>query len=76
MRLDFEEKVQLGCSFAGIFLVLSSIAAWITHVAWIIGALTSANGATSGQMILGAIGALVPPVGVIHGVMIWFGAGV
>jgi len=55
--------------------VLAVLAAWITHVVWVIQTLTSDAGATVGQMVLGAIGVFIPPVGVIHGVMIWFGAG-
>lgn len=54
-------------------MVLASIAAWATHVVWIIRVLASDKGATAGQIVLGAVGAFMPPVGVVHGVMIWFG---
>jgi hypothetical protein len=54
---------------------VACVAAWITHVVWIIKALASAAGATVGQMVLGALGAFMPPIGVIHGFMIWFGVG-
>lgn len=53
-------------------VVAGSIAAWVTHVVWIVQVLASAEGATAGQMALGAIGAFMPPVGVIHGLVIWF----
>jgi hypothetical protein len=53
-------------------LVLTTIAAWITHVVWIIKALMSDAGATGGQMVLGVIGAFMPPIGVIHGFVLWF----
>lgn len=62
-------------ALAIIGVVVSSIAAWVTHVIWIIGALASDAGATGGQMMLGAVGAFMPPVGVIHGFMIWLGGG-
>jgi len=61
----------LGFTIIGIFL--TGIAAWCTHVIWIIRALASPEGATAGQMALGAIGAFMPPIGVIHGLMLWFG---
>lgn len=54
---------------------VAAAAAWITHVVWIISQLASDFGATAGQVILGAIGAFMPPVGAIHGVMIWLGMG-
>lgn len=56
-------------------VVIVPLAAWTTHIIWIIGALASQAGATAGQMVLGGIGAFMPPVGVIHGLMIWLGVG-
>lgn len=45
-------------------LYLGAIAAWVTHVVVTIQA---------GAWALLAIGALLAPVGVIHGLMIWLG---
>jgi hypothetical protein len=56
-------------------VILTPIIAWATHLVWIIGALASDSGATTGQIVLGCIGAFMPPVGVVHGVMIWLGVG-
>lgn len=68
-----------GGIIAGLFMVIAGLtrmAAWVTHVIWIIMTLASATSpATIVQMVLGAIGVFMPPVGVIHGFMIWFGAG-
>jgi hypothetical protein len=61
----------IGC--AGFFIACA--AAWLTHVVWVIGKLAGPAGVTGGQLLLGALGSFVPPVGVIHGVMIWCGAG-
>lgn len=47
-----------------IVVAIVPIAAWVTHIVACIQA---------GAYILLAIGALLPPVGVIHGVMIWMG---
>jgi hypothetical protein len=50
----------------GVILGLAMIGAWLTHIVATIKA---------GAYVLLLAGALVPPVGVIHGVMVWFGAG-
>jgi hypothetical protein len=60
---------------AGGAFVLALIAAWCTHLVWIIIALSSDVGATAGQIVLGGFGVFMPPVGVLHGVMIWMGVG-
>lgn len=49
---------------AVILVVLASLAAWITHVVVCI---------KVGAWILLAIGAIVVPVGIIHGIGIWLG---
>lgn len=68
-----------GGAIAGLFILiagLTGMAAWVTHVIWIISTLSSVSPpATIGQMVLGGIGVFMPPVGVIHGFLIWFGAG-
>ena len=56
-------------------VIVMPIAAWVTHIVWIISTLASSAGATVGQMVLGGIGAFMPPVGAVHGVMIWLGIG-
>lgn len=65
----------MGLVSVPILLAIAAFAAWATHVVWIIKVLASNAGATAGQMVLGALGAFMPPVGMIHGVMIWFGVG-
>lgn len=64
--------------YAGLAILafaVSCFGAWITHLVWVIGKLASDQGVTVGQVALGVIGAFMPPVGVVHGFMIWFGAG-
>lgn len=58
-------KVLGGITFVWIGLILASIAAWITHVVVCIKA--------SAWLFLIA-GAIAAPVGVIHGIGVWFGA--
>lgn len=62
-----------GCAWTTALVALTTFGAWLTHVMWIIRKLAGDGGVTAGQMVLGVIGAVVPPVGVIHGLMIWVG---
>lgn len=62
-------------SFSVVALALTALAAWATHIVWIISTLADDAGATFGQIALGAIGAFMPPVGMVHGLMVWFGVG-
>lgn len=61
---------------AMVSFIFALIGAWVTHVVCVIGKLAGDAGVTMGQAILGVLGLFVPPIGVIHGIMIWFGAGV
>ena len=62
----FNDSVGLGCSIVGLLLIVAMIPAWITHVVYSI---------TNELWVVLVVGAVVPPVGVIHGFMIWFGGG-
>ena len=64
---------QAGIVFIGI--VVACLGAWATHIVWVILKLSSDLGITVGQAVLGVIGSFIPPIGVIHGFMIWFGFG-
>lgn len=55
----------IGGSIMGVILWVAMLVAWVTHVVTCIKA---------AAWFLLLIGAIVAPVGVIHGVMIWFGA--
>jgi hypothetical protein len=54
-----------GILFGGAF-IFTTLAAWVTHIVVCI------QGAAWWLL---TIGAFMAPVGVIHGIMIWFGAG-
>ena len=45
-------------------MVILTLGSWITHVVYTISA---------GAWLLLIAGAIVPPVGMIHGIMIWLG---
>lgn len=68
---SFDTPVALGV----VAFALSLIAAWVTHLVWIIQTLAGPAGITGGQLILACLGAFVPPLGIMHGIMIWFGQG-
>jgi len=58
-------KKMKGESEIAIILVIASVAAWLTHV------ITCISDDRWGLLIAGG---LVFPVGIIHGIGIWFGA--
>jgi len=58
----------------GITFFISAIAAWGTHIIVAIQALVGTETVSVGYGVLLAVGAFMPPVGVIHGYGIWFGA--
>lgn len=51
---------------------LPCLGAWITHIVWSIKMLMSPVPAAINQLVLAGVGAIVPPVGVIHGFILWF----
>ncbi len=57
-----------------IVLLVVGIPAWITHVAWSLRLLMSDATAPVGKYVLAGIGAFMPPIGAVHGVLLWFGA--
>ena len=65
----------VGVILLWIGLLVGTVGAWVTHIFWLIGKLASDGGATVGQIALGLIGIFTGIIGVIHGWMIWFGAG-
>ncbi len=50
----------------GFILILTPIAAWLTHVVYCL---------IAAKYILLLAGGLVFPIGIIHGIRIWFGLG-
>ena len=46
-----------------------------THIVWSLRLLTADAAAPIGKYVIAGIGAFLPPIGAVHGVMIWFGAG-
>lgn len=63
--------------FAAFGFWLAAAGAYLTHLIWSISLLVSdaAIGTAVGKIVLAVLGVVVPPIGVIHGVMVWFGIG-
>ena len=71
---DSYDTVACVIAVCGFFsLVIGGFAAWVTHIVWLLQKLGADAGVTFGQILLGLLGLFVPPVGVVHGVMIWAG---
>ena len=60
------DKMNNGCIGLAISAVVTSLAAWVTHVVVCIQAQA---------WIFLTIGGFIAPIGVVHGVMVWFGSG-
>lgn len=58
-----------------ITIALSTIPAWLTHVVGTLIAIADGKGNALAEVGVLLVGALIPPVGVIHGWMMWFGVG-
>jgi hypothetical protein len=56
-----------------ILLVVASIAGFIRHLFWVVGyALANLDQISVGEAIMMIGGTFVPPLGVIHGFVLWF----
>lgn len=66
-------KAESSAFIAIALLVVMTVSAWVTHVVVAIQYLT-AGIESAAYAILLAVGVFVPPVGVIHGIGVWFGA--
>lgn len=72
--MGLAEKVGVGALAVWIGVLFTCVAGWITHVIVTIGALVGSASVGFGYGALLALGVFVPPVGVIHGIGVWFGA--
>lgn len=70
------KNLSLSAALAILGFWLGLIGAYITHIVWVISTLTGTAAVTAAQIVMSLLGTLIAPVGVIHGIMIWFGAGV
>lgn len=62
----------VGLGVIGQLLSLAALAAWITHVVWWIRLAMNEQLDTAGEFALAIIGTLFAPIGVIHGIILWF----
>lgn len=55
-----------------VFAVVVLAGAYITHIVWWIGLMANAN-MEVWQGVLAIMGVVAPPIGVIHGIILWLG---
>ena len=53
-------------------LILSILAAYITHLIWSLGGLFTGGLDTASSIATAVLGTFIPPVGVLHGFYLWF----
>jgi hypothetical protein len=53
-------------------ILFTAIAGWVTHIVWSITTLLGDVAMTVNQGAIAIIGAIIPPLGAIHGVYLWF----
>lgn len=78
LRLDtlFRETLRFEGTDMPVALIISlwftAAAAYLTHLVWAVSTLMSEHAATAGQIVLSIAGTLLPPLGLLHGVVLWF----
>lgn len=72
INIDADDWVAISIVGALLASIATLVAAWVTHVVWVIKILAGSAGVTFGQLLLGFLGTFIPPVGIIHGFIIWF----
>ena len=71
MTIDVEEILAFSMMGALTCLMLSIPAAFITHLVWTIKLLMGGASIAGGQIVLMLVGIFVPPVGILHGYVLW-----
>lgn len=62
--------------FSYMTVAILSLVCWVRHMMWSIVLLTTDTGATVlGKYVLAVLGVFMPPIGAIHGFMIFLGIG-
>lgn len=68
------EKFGFGAVALMVGAFFTCVAAWVTHIVVAISVLIGGSSISIAYGILLAVGVFMPPVGVIHGIGVWFGA--
>jgi hypothetical protein len=69
------KNLSLGAAGSIVALLAVAFAGWVTHLIVAIQVLTSSTelAATVGYAVLLVLGIVIPPIGALHGIGIWFG---
>ena len=68
----FSDKVFVGAGVATLLAWVTVVAAYVTHLSWTILMLMGDVVRPANKIVLALIGAVVPPFGALHGVLLWF----
>ncbi|MBK1667105.1 hypothetical protein CKO28_03480 [Rhodovibrio sodomensis] len=73
--MQWLKRLSLGAAAAVIGGLGVAVAGWITHLIVAIQVLTSSTdlATTVGYAVLLVIGIVIPPIGAVHGIGVWFG---
>lgn len=69
------KRLSLGSAAVVVMGIGLAVAGWITHLVVAIQVLTSSTdlATTVGYAVLLVVGIVLPPIGALHGIGIWFG---
>jgi len=69
------KRLSLGAAVTVVAGIGVAIAGWVTHLVVAIQVLTSSTelATTFGYAVLLVIGIVIPPIGALHGIGVWFG---
>lgn len=62
---------DFGFYFAAAFLI-TAFCGWATHIWWAISTVLGDVPMTINQGVIAVLGAIIPPVGMLHGIYLWF----
>lgn len=60
----------LFASFAAV--TVAAITGWVNHIIWSITTVLGEIPMTINEAVIAVVGAVVPPLGAIHGIYLWF----
>lgn len=52
--------------------IFTTLAAYATHLTWWIKLAMNEQLNTTSEMVIAILGTVVPPIGVVHGLILWF----
>lgn len=70
MKLDLFEKLGIAIGITWLVLLLTVLAGYVSNLVWLVG---NASSDVTARLIVALLGAVVPTLGIFHGIFSWFG---